>query len=496
MVTAYLCQCICGTGKGDSFDPTRVLGTPDLEGLDEIDEPPFQAPQIAGRLSYSVLPDQTLRGVPIREGELWYLSAEEKVEPIAFSLYVNGFSFMHDEQEVSISLSPFALVRNCKFQSCYSSMSLTDFKIFKVSLFTQGICYYFGVRGDDERQAEEERSRWVLDISRAMRLVTQSLFPPFSIVCDPIEAVAETQGRLMAGYLIHHDDMAAASVLYCELHPQFEDQAKLTLYENELCQATVMNIFITERSICCEKVGINCSCFCVEEHQFSTRSLSERKLWLRAISNVKVKLQNRAPSPSREDLRHYRLAIKEHIKTLRGSLEGSAPMDPLLQRTARRSFFAPPAPMDYGPPAPVEYTSAITVELGGDAAQGPLPVEPCPGNGCLEEPSASPANGDLSSIQLRVNSKSSNGTDVVNAREAQDNSQAPAANKAATSPAGAPVVQPSTANAPSTNGLTVLQDDWGKASHCPSKSAHNLAVAICLAPTEGQFPKKDHNSGC
>lgn len=337
MLSTSLCRCICGTRKGDRFDPQKVLGT-DFDTLDEVDEPPFQPPQITGLLSYSVAVDQPLRGVPIREGELWYLSAEEKVEPVNFTLYVNGFSFVHDSHEVSISLSPFSLVRNCKFQSNYSNLNLSDFKIFKVSLFTHGICYYYGVRGADERQAEEERSRWVLDISRAMRLVTQSLFPPFSISCDPIEAVALTQRRLMAGYLIHHDDLSVASVLYCELHPQTEDQAKLVLYENELCQAPVMDIYISERSICCEKVGINCSCFCIEDHQFSTRTLSERKLWLRAISNVKVKLQNRAPSPTTDDLKHYRMAIKEHISTIRATLEGHAPMDALLQRNPRKSY--------------------------------------------------------------------------------------------------------------------------------------------------------------
>mmetsp|Transcript_45443 Transcript_45443/g.120522 ORF Transcript_45443/g.120522 Transcript_45443/m.120522 type:complete len:410 (-) Transcript_45443:202-1431(-) len=339
MLSTSLCRCICGSRRGTSFDPHKVLGT-DFDALDEVDEPPFQPPQNTGLLSYSIAVDQPLRGVPIRSGELWYLSAEEKAEPVNFTLYVNGFSFEHCGQEVAISLSPFSLVRNCKFQSNFSNLNLSQFKVFKVSLFTLGICYYYGVRGEDEHQGEEERSRWVFDISRATRLVTQSLFPPFNISCEPIHSVEETKRRLMAGYIIHHDDMLVASVLYCELHPQSDDQAKLVLYENELCQEPVMDIYLTERSICCEKVGINCSCFCVEDHQFSTRTLSERKLWLRAISNVKVKLQNRAPCPSTEDLKHYRLAIKEHINTIKATLEGQAPMDALLQRNARKSFSA------------------------------------------------------------------------------------------------------------------------------------------------------------
>lgn len=297
----------------------------------------MQAPQITGLLSYSDAADQPLRGQPIRSGELWHLMAEEHVQAGTFTLYINGFSFSHGEQEMSVSLSPFSLVRNCRFQSTYASMDLSEFKIFKISLFTHGSCFYYGVRHSDDAAAEEERSRWVLDISRATRLVTQSLFPPFAISCNPIGTVATTQRRLMAGYVVHHANAAVAAVLYCELHPQSEGKATMTLYENEQCQTPVLDITLTERSICCEKVGINCSCFSVEDQQFSTRTLAERKLWLRAISNVKVKLQNRAPSPTPEELKHYRLAIKEHLDAIKATLDGQPPKDPLLRRNPRTS---------------------------------------------------------------------------------------------------------------------------------------------------------------
>lgn len=98
-----------------------------------------------------------------------------------------------------------------------------------------------------------------------------------------------------------------------------------------------MDIYITSRSVCCEKVGMNCSCFCVDEHQFSTRTLSERKLWLRAISNVKVKLQNEAPAPTIEEIEHYRFAIKEHIDQIKSTLVSKAPMDALLQLLPQNS---------------------------------------------------------------------------------------------------------------------------------------------------------------
>mmetsp|Transcript_71545 Transcript_71545/g.210110 ORF Transcript_71545/g.210110 Transcript_71545/m.210110 type:complete len:346 (+) Transcript_71545:25-1062(+) len=334
LVPGSLCRCICGSGgRGGGFDiDGRVLG--DLDVLEEASDARPQSLPDAGLLSYRVLADQPLRGVPIREGELWYLSAEESIDPVTLSLYINGFSLALAAHEVSVSLSPFSLVRNCKFQSTYSdSLILSDFKVFKVSLYTQGVCYYFGIRSEDKEQAEEERSRWATDFARAIRLVTQSLFPPFTISCDPLASVKATEQRLMAGYLMHHDDVAVASVMYCELHPHSEGQAKLALYENDHCRTPLMDIIITERSVCCEKVGISCSCFAVENHQFSTRTVSERRLWLRAISNIKVKLQNHAPSPTSDEIRHYRLAIKEHLDTIRGTLQCKVHSDALLPRT-------------------------------------------------------------------------------------------------------------------------------------------------------------------
>lgn len=323
-----ICRCICGSGhkSRDPLDPATTWHPKDIEVFDEIDEPPFQLPQIDGRWLYSILADQPLRGKPIREGELWHLSSEEKVELVHFSLYINGFTFESSDKETSISLSPFSLVRTCKFQNTCPKLKAADLRIFKVALFSQNTCHFFGIK------AEEDRGEWVNDISRAMRLVTQSIFPPFTISCEPLNSVSSTQRRLMAGYLVHRDDDYFASVLYGELHPHSEDKAKLVFYENEVCLTPVMDVYITEDSVCCEKIGINCSCFSIEDHQFSTRTLSERRLWLRAISNLKVKLKNRAPSPTNEELKHFRLSIKEHISSIKADFNGQVQNDPLLQR--------------------------------------------------------------------------------------------------------------------------------------------------------------------
>jgi len=377
-----LCRCICGSSRKDDFDPNRVLDT-----FDDHEEAPPPKQKAADRLAYSVTTDQQLRGVPIREGTLWLLSAEEEVASITLSLYVNGFSFTHRGREHSFSLSPFALVRNCKFQATTAEgVDLMDFKCFKVSLFTQGACFYFGIRAarGEEREVEEERSRWVIDISRAMRLVTQSLFPPFDIACEPLPTAPSTARRIMGGYLVHHDDVVAASVLYCELHPQqssgngdgASDHGKLVVYENELCQAIIMEIRLTERSTCCEKVGISCSCFSVEDHLFSARTLAERKLWLRAISNVKVKLQNRAPAPDEEELQQYRGAIREHIRAGKTAFQNHAPMDALLQRQPRISSQVIPDRSSAAPRMPVPVAAEAATATAARAAKGVAVSEP------------------------------------------------------------------------------------------------------------------------
>ncbi|CAE7905539.1 unnamed protein product, partial [Symbiodinium microadriaticum] len=329
-MSSALCRCICGTGKKDQFELQPTFSTDfNVDALGDTDEAPFSRPPLtAGRLTFSLL-QQPLRGAPIRQGKLWYLSSEDQVDSVHFSLHVNGFSFWHEGAEVAISLSPFVLVRNCKFQSGYNS-TLSDIKIFKISLFAHSACYYFGVRSTDERWAEDERSRWVLDVSRAVRLVTQSLFPPYRISCDPQQGAKHTATRLMAGYVVHHDDVSTCSVVYCELHAHQGDLARVTMYENDLCQVRVAEIDIYESATCSEKIGINCSCFSVEDHQFSSRTLAERKLWLRAISNVRVKLQNRAPDPTKEELTSFRTAIKEHLSTIRAALEGPGVEEPVL----------------------------------------------------------------------------------------------------------------------------------------------------------------------
>eukprot|EP00927_Polykrikos_kofoidii_P050001 TRINITY_DN43967_c0_g1_i1.p1 TRINITY_DN43967_c0_g1~~TRINITY_DN43967_c0_g1_i1.p1 ORF type:complete len:1039 (-),score=147.87 TRINITY_DN43967_c0_g1_i1:33-3149(-) len=348
------CRCMCAP-RGALFESDTVgLGAPGDISLSDVDELPLKAPPVPGVVAYCSSVDQPLRGNPVQEGRLWYLSAD-RAELVTMSLYVNGLSFEHEEGEVSISLSPFCLVRTCKLQNPGVNPETQPFgnlKIFKLSLFTHGMTFFFGVdtgaestvgsSGDiqarDGADAEDARLQWVNDISRVVQSVTRSLFRPYTIAVDPLDMVSSTQRRLLAGYLLHHETNGPITVSYCELHAHSDGHAMLWFYENDLCQVPIMDVCVGANTSCCERIGVNCSCFCIEEHHFAARTLMERRLWLRAVSNVKVKLRHRAPSPTSDDMRHFRNAIKEHISALSAKMgEGHIATDALLTRCISRA---------------------------------------------------------------------------------------------------------------------------------------------------------------
>ncbi|CAE7240625.1 unnamed protein product [Symbiodinium sp. KB8] len=308
---------------------------------------PDDLPEVSGMLSYSAEEELPMRGKPIREGELWHLSTEDVVRKVHVSLFINGLSVSFETKKVLVPLSPFTLVRNCKFQAAsFDIKEFADFKIFKVHLHAANRCYFFGVRGSTLLEGEEERSNWVSDISTAIRLVTQSLFPPFRIACNPLATVDGTQKRLLAGYLLHSDSPCLVSALYCELQAHHDGKAMFVLYENENCKVPVKAMALTADSAVAEKLGINCSCFSVDQRDFSSRTLSERKLWLRAISNIKVKLANAAPTPSSEDLEHYRQAVKEQLHQIRTSLQCKIRTDALLPPSIHNTFQSTVSPFN------------------------------------------------------------------------------------------------------------------------------------------------------
>lgn len=277
-----------------------------------------------------------LMGEPVRVGEVLHLQHEDStlLEPATLTLYANGFMIAPLENSSSVqrlSWSPFSLVQACRLHSEQADASLPWLRIFKISLFHHGLAYFFATRGD---HADADRAGWVADIARAIRALTQSLFPPFQLRVDPVQGAGWTDSRLLAGYMILCDSQSV-SLVYCELHTHWDFESTFALYEDECCDVVVMYLRIGVETRISERVGVDCSSFGIDGHHFSTRTSAEKSFWLRAISNVKVKLRHRTENPSAEALQHYRAAVREGAQGIR--VPTASPPVALLPRKQHHS---------------------------------------------------------------------------------------------------------------------------------------------------------------
>jgi len=126
--------------------------------------------------------------------------------------------------------------------------------------------------------------------------------------------VPESKGRILASYLLlREEENTLISVPYCELRAWRKGFAQLAFYSDETCTQQILTMAITGKTRIFERSGEDCSSFAVDGHSFCARSFEEKQIWLRALSNVKVKLQNDAPDPSPEELRMFREAVCEKV---------------------------------------------------------------------------------------------------------------------------------------------------------------------------------------
>jgi len=307
-----------GTGENrESSPPPHEINLENLEDPPDprnVPQPPWSAER--GMITYVAGLEQPMIGQPIRVGTLWHLppTSFEEMEQVTLSLYINGFTITRSDNRptLSVACSPFSLVQACRMHSPEADEALPWLRLFKISVFLTRSTHFFAVKGET---AEVDRARWVADIARAVRDLTQSLFPTFKLSAHPVTAAPWTGTRILAGFLLRSDP-DSVTVLYCELHTHWDQAAQFVCYEDERCDALVLRLRLTARTAIGERVGVDCSCFTVDGHAFTARTCEEKQLWLRAISNVKVKLRNSAPNPSSSDLLHYREAIADRAEKL------------------------------------------------------------------------------------------------------------------------------------------------------------------------------------
>mmetsp|Transcript_92510 Transcript_92510/g.163601 ORF Transcript_92510/g.163601 Transcript_92510/m.163601 type:complete len:484 (+) Transcript_92510:139-1590(+) len=346
MSLSVRCQCACS----DQLDPAAGADTAnivrchdpiaELEEVSDLDSSSDRLlrprpPHERGVQSFLAGLRMPLVGPPVREGEVWHLLHEDgkSFEPAILSLYSNGFAIRPENGGAvqEISWSPFSLVQACRLHSVQADEALPWLRLFKVSVFHHGTAHFFAARAEN---ADAERARWVADIARGLRQLTQSLFPPFRIRAEPVQGAGWTSTRLLAGYMLMCDNQDV-SLVYCELHTHWDCTAAFAVYEDECCDARVMQVSMGVHTCISERVGVDCSCFSIDGHHFTTRTSAEKVFWLRAISNVKVKLRHKAHNPSQQELVYYRSSVIEGVKNMKAP-QSNFPNGALLQRKKQR----------------------------------------------------------------------------------------------------------------------------------------------------------------
>lgn len=303
--------------------------------------------------TFATSEDEPLRGAPIRSGGILQLKLGEAIEDIQLTLYINGFSRQPQNPRDAAQMqaeaygrtwSPFSLVEKCQVKTMQHS---SLWAVFKLTVFRQeghDRYYYFATTGKD---AFKERDVWVADIANAIRQVTLSLFPPHAITVRPLPGMHSTESRIMAGYLLRSQAEAdRVSLFYCELHAYSAGEARLSIYKDEWCEREVGCVSLTDQTVVSTRKGSYCTVFGIDQHRFCARTCDEKELWLRAVSNIKVKLMFDAPDPTTEDLAVFRAAVLERIVKIELSEPESEPgssgriaspetWDPLLPQMPR-----------------------------------------------------------------------------------------------------------------------------------------------------------------
>eukprot|EP00928_Gymnodinium_smaydae_P010385 TRINITY_DN13907_c0_g1_i1.p1 TRINITY_DN13907_c0_g1~~TRINITY_DN13907_c0_g1_i1.p1 ORF type:complete len:546 (-),score=99.98 TRINITY_DN13907_c0_g1_i1:114-1751(-) len=274
-------------------------------------------------------------GALLRSGELVVARSEDKLqsaEVCTVLMFSTGlYMIARESGELSFfAWSPFTILSegaglassvelDRAFEGCCSDGSMAIFSF--ASPPARGSRLILATRGE---AAAAERRSWLADASRGLRLLAWSYFPDFRLCVEPIAGVPATSRRLLAGYLLlrgRYGSIEDLRTVYCELQAPQDDVALLAVYEDESCSCILSAVAITGKTNLLERPGIDCSCFAVAGHAFCARLPVERQIWLRALANLRTRLQNGAPDPTCEELSSFREAVAERLAELRAELD-------------------------------------------------------------------------------------------------------------------------------------------------------------------------------
>ncbi|CAJ1389589.1 unnamed protein product [Effrenium voratum] len=385
-------QCVCHRERGSLWEHDMEVNEsfPAVPGFkDTIPGEPGSGglrgklpagPRLRAVPTFQAAETEAMIGEPQMIGTLMQVKLEESVQQMTVTLYANGFTMQPpgggEASKISRAWSPFSLVEKCQVKTLQHS---AYWAVFKLTVFRAGVhdlCLYFACTGGN---AYKERDRWVEKIGSLVGHVTQSLYPLSSIQVQPLPGNEATSTRILAGFLLHGAAMDTCELVYVELHAYARGESKLTLYRDEWCDRELATLILSEATTVSTRSGVHCNVFGIDHHRFCARNGDEKDLWLRAVSNVKVKLMFEAPDPTAEEIWIFRHAVQERVALLHdGKAQGGKAL--LLEVTNR-----PPASPtgDAMDPEPIEEAEVsqekeakIMTGGSGDVAAGPEAQRP------------------------------------------------------------------------------------------------------------------------
>lgn len=279
----------------------------------------------------------TLVGGALMCDSILRLCPGKAVEDARLFLYANGFHVVPDGGPATSSTwSPFSVAEKCPLKSGFQS-ELAVFRLTDGADSPHEKNHYFATEGTE---ADQRRDSLVKEINKGIQKVTLSLFPVHEIKVAPVWGVVATYNRIMAGYLLSLEE-ATVSLQYCDLCAHSQGHARLSIYDDEWCDQWVKYLSLTDRTVVsCRSGEHSGAVFSIDGNRFCARSEEEKDLWLRAVSNVKMKLQYEAPEPTDEDIAMFRAAVLERIGQLKEDHEQLDPLLPTVRRVPRPASVA------------------------------------------------------------------------------------------------------------------------------------------------------------
>lgn len=342
------------------------------EASHSLVEPPKRAPStkydhdnfnlVHLPISFEVDGSAPLREPPLKTGPVLFLQTKghtgilQDVSKVNLSIHLNGMRIRHNNRFKgvrSLAWSPFTVVQANRFHTKESDENCPNVRLFKVADFQNGVSCMFAVTAPSPGESVTSRAEWVATVSCAIRMLTLSLFPAFNVQTMP-NSMQWTQTRVLAGHMLLFD-LTGVTPVFCELHAPVDYTTNLMAYEDDSCTCLLANLIIDSDTRITERLGVDSGCFTLNEHHFAARTVAEKLFWIRAISNIKVKLRHAFLPTSDVELRCYRDAVQAEVANLPtpripAILQKEAPLlkrrrhQPLTSHPANPGLHAPITP--------------------------------------------------------------------------------------------------------------------------------------------------------